>query len=527
MLLGREKPCVSVIVLATTVDFGLEKTLASLADFGDEVGEILVLCSSAKKESLESRLATHTSRGVSSLREIWCSPEHLLKDDYRIALEHSQSDYVCFLIPGAVFSGKFTKSLSELGHQDSWPDAVCYLCAYGEKNSSAAGNRITPEDVKSPSRVPDFYWVRREVALHLGLLEWTTPDSMAWHFWLSFVAHGYDAWLVSDGAMRSRFSNLDKFNRDTLRLHYAQTILYYSNLYTAHEVCAAYKIIAKHRYGVPKVDLSDSTHEITVVVPTFNRPELLSRALESIAKQTFRDFEVVVVNDGHLPVAHSIGPYAETMPIRLINHARNRGLPAARNTALSVARGKYIAYLDDDDVYLPKHLEMLWTELEKSECQVVYSNARRVRWDIEDGREVHLESDIPYGEEFSLCHLLVRNFIPVLSMMHGRECLFAVGMFDESLECQEDWDLWIRLGLQYDMIHLDEVTAEFTWRTDGSTMTSSGEEKFVESTHVIHEKYAKMSEKIESLREIQKEHLRLIRSGSDTVVEARTIVCNG
>ena len=112
-------------------------------------------------------------------------------------------------------------------------------------------------------------------------------------------------------------------------------------------------------------------------------------------------------------------------------------------------------------------------------------------------------------------------------MMHGRECLFAVGMFDESLECQEDWDLWIRLGLQYDMIHLDEVTAEFTWRTDGSTMTSSGEEKFVESTHVIHEKYAKMSEKIESLREIQKEHLRLIRSGSDTVVEARTIVCNG
>ncbi len=95
----------------------------------------------------------------------------------------------------------------------------------------------------------------------------------------------------------------------------------------------------------------------SVILTTYNRPQLLKDALDSIAHQSFKDLDVILVNDNGDPVESLLAEY--DFPVTYIRQGRNRGPAAARNTALHVARGRYVVYLDDDDLYLPDHLETL------------------------------------------------------------------------------------------------------------------------------------------------------------------------
>jgi len=93
---------------------------------------------------------------------------------------------------------------------------------------------------------------------------------------------------------------------------------------------------------------------------------MLSVALKSIARQTFRDYEVLVVNDAGEDVSGLVKGFARSMPVRLITHESERGPSAARNTGIAASRGKYIAYLDDDDYYFENHLATLHDFLQRS-----------------------------------------------------------------------------------------------------------------------------------------------------------------
>ncbi|CUQ67235.1 glycosyltransferase [Candidatus Nitrospira inopinata] len=234
---------------------------------------------------------------------------------------------------------------------------------------------------------------------------------------------------------------------------------------------------------------------VSVIVPTCNRPDRLRETLQSVLAQSYRDFEIIVVNDGNVDVSSVIGALNTDDRITLIKHDRNRGLAAARNTGIRVARGKYIAYLDDDDRYLPDHLETLVTVLEKGQCKAAYSDAWRVHEQYEEGRYVEVGRDVPYSQDFSFPHLLVMNYFPVLCVMHERSCLEEVGFFDESLFAHEDWDLWIRMAEKFPFIHVKKVTAEFTWRTDGSSMTSSTRHTYYRTTDIIYQKYRPLAER--------------------------------
>ncbi len=94
---------------------------------------------------------------------------------------------------------------------------------------------------------------------------------------------------------------------------------------------------------------------VSVLVPTYNRPARLRECLSAIARQTFRDIETIVVNDGGVPVESVIGEFADLAP-QLVNQTAQRGHVAARNRGIGIARGRYIALCDDDDVWLPDHL---------------------------------------------------------------------------------------------------------------------------------------------------------------------------
>lgn len=199
---------------------------------------------------------------------------------------------------------------------------------------------------------------------------------------------------------------------------------------------------------------------ISVVVPTKNRPEPLLQALKSIQQQTCQDFEVLLINDGGVDVSRIVKAMFPTMRISFLN-STGSGVSTARNTGLKAARGKYIAYLDDDDIYLPEHLETLVTSLESSEYKVAYSDAVQAFYVQRGKGVVCAKKELEHSKEFSYQELMVANYIPTLCMMHERSCLKSVGYFDEGLQTHEDWEFWLRLGRLYPFRHVKKVTAEY------------------------------------------------------------------
>ncbi len=237
------------------------------------------------------------------------------------------------------------------------------------------------------------------------------------------------------------------------------------------------------------VERAEDGPRVSVIVPTYNRPEKLVEALKSILNQTYQNFEVIVVNDCGADVGSLISFLDKKHQIAYLRHSKNRDRAAARNSGLKLARGKYIAYLDDDDIFYADHLETLVGFLETTAYKVAYSDARRVHQVKENGRDIGKESDQPYSRDFDQDQLLVNNFIPTLCLMHERSCLNEAGLFDERLATHEDWDLWIRLSRRYRFGHIKKLTCEFSWRTDGTSTTSQRPSDFLSTMQVIYARY--------------------------------------
>jgi len=210
---------------------------------------------------------------------------------------------------------------------------------------------------------------------------------------------------------------------------------------------------------------------VTVIVPTYNRPEFLIRALQSIVKQTFKDFEVVVVNDCGIQIEKVVNLFSHLIAIRSVRNEQNIGLAASRNVGLSLARGKYISYLDDDDAYYSDHLSKLVEAMESSNFHVVYSDAHRAVQKKFGSIYKTVSKDVFYSFDFSNELILKQNITPVTCIMHKKSCIDAVGYFDENLHAHEDWDLWVRMSRIFPFKHIKKVTCEFTWRDDGTSMT--------------------------------------------------------
>lgn len=217
---------------------------------------------------------------------------------------------------------------------------------------------------------------------------------------------------------------------------------------------------------------------ISVIVPTYARPDSLVRALQSIISQTYPHFEVLVINDGAEDIEELIDGLDPGTRIRYFRHEHNKGRSAARNTGLAYARGQYIAYLDDDDVYYPDHLETLVSFLESADYEVAYTDGLRAHKQTQGGELVTVKKDQPFSAEFDIDQLLLCNFIPVLCVMHSRECTEIMGGFDTKLDRLEDWDLLVRISRRYRFKHLESTTCEYSWRSDDANTSTASVMKF-------------------------------------------------
>jgi O-antigen biosynthesis protein len=219
---------------------------------------------------------------------------------------------------------------------------------------------------------------------------------------------------------------------------------------------------------------------VSVIVPTRNRAHLLRDALQSVEQQSYRNWEVVVVNDGGESVA-GIFP--------AIEFRASRGPAAARNAAIAGAKGQVLAFLDDDDCYKPDHLAQLVAALRSGDAGFAYTTAELVQETLADGRRRETGREVFMGGlRFSRLLLLVRNFIPINTWGVRRE-VWPDGGFDESLHYLEDWDLLLRLSSSTPFRQSDALSVEYrvTDRSDDSLSKRHDHRPAVERIYARHE----------------------------------------
>jgi glycosyltransferase involved in cell wall biosynthesis len=307
-----------------------------------------------------------------------------------------------------------------------------------------------------------------------------------WDFWIGCGAQGWVAHRVGEPLLLYRVKESSMYtdavaHDEQLR---AQIVLNHPNCYGDKDRLKAIEVLSAN--PLPR---AQNAPTVSVIVTTFCRPARLRESLLSILEQTFRDYEIIVVNDAGVDVEYVIAGLRSPQQIRYLRHSRNQGVAAARNTGMRLALGTYIAYLDDDDIFLPEHLERLVTFLQKSGAKAAYTDAYCAHVRRENGGFRILNRDIPFSFDWDNDTILVRNFVPVLCFMYERITSVAIGEFDESLTTHEDWDLWIRLSRICRPEHLKDVTCEFRVVEDGSTITSTLQADFLRTMRIIHRKY--------------------------------------
>ena len=182
---------------------------------------------------------------------------------------------------------------------------------------------------------------------------------------------------------------------------------------------------------------------VSAIITTRNRPQLLERAINSILCQTHQNIEIIIVDDAstdHTPELVEKYKHCSSIEIRYLRQAQCLGAPAARNLGISKANGKFIAGLDDDDEWMPERIENL-VEAWSPQCSFVFAKDNVIRKDNKINRNHK-------GNCYTLQCILYRNVIGNQVLVE-KEKISGVGGFDESLTACQDYDMWLRLMLEY------------------------------------------------------------------------------
>jgi glycosyltransferase involved in cell wall biosynthesis len=218
---------------------------------------------------------------------------------------------------------------------------------------------------------------------------------------------------------------------------------------------------------------------ISVVIPTYNRPVLTIDALKSVYNQDYRPIEILVVDDG------SKDETAQNIDKWLINHQdhlisglllkqKNKGGNSARNLGIKNSSGKYIAFLDSDDCWLPDKLSKQLTKFNKDDIGAVYCGMREIRLNNE---EKNTTSKRTYPQGWILDKLLIKDVTaPTSTYMIKKEVFSKVGGFDENLQARQDWDMWIRIACKYQIQCVPKVLVEYRLHTGTRTATNPDKE---------------------------------------------------
>lgn len=210
--------------------------------------------------------------------------------------------------------------------------------------------------------------------------------------------------------------------------------------------------------------------KISVIIPTHNRASFVTGAIESVLAQTYKDFEIIVVDDGSTDDTETrVKEFGDQV---LYIYQENKGPSAARNTGILNASGKYIAFCDSDDRFLPEKLEKQMRFIEyHPNCRFLYTWYYNV-----DNRGKITKTRKPIKcinkEHLQYC-LLTRKFtIRTSTVLLRKTCFKTAGLFNEKFWYSQDWDMWLRLAAYYRGYCLEEPLAEYCLHGDNRSSLS-------------------------------------------------------
>lgn len=211
------------------------------------------------------------------------------------------------------------------------------------------------------------------------------------------------------------------------------------------------------------------TPKVSVIIPAYNQANFLDNAIQSVYAQTYRDYEIVVVDDGSTDDTATVAQrHGER--IRYL-HQENRGLAGARNTGIRAASGELVALLDSDDTWLPDYLlTMVMLANRHPEASVFYCAARCMD---EGGRPLSQIVGTSAKDITDLYWVLLRsNFLIPSTITMRRSVVEQAGMFDQGFRSCEDWDLWLRLlQSKHTFIGTPSVLAQY--RVHGKSLSAN------------------------------------------------------
>lgn len=205
--------------------------------------------------------------------------------------------------------------------------------------------------------------------------------------------------------------------------------------------------------------------KVSIVIPTYDRPKFLLRAINSVIAQTEKDWELLIVDDNginttaQIETERVISQLLVDSRIRYLKHEKNKGGCAARNTGIKNSSGELLAFLDDDDEWGNNFLENFLKKIgeinqNNSSGFAIYCNNIN---EINGRATKPITHKITYYEGDVHEHLL-RGWCPSSTSLFivAKQCFDSVGMFDENLNSFQDYDMWLRISKEFKFYHIDE-----------------------------------------------------------------------
>ncbi len=262
--------------------------------------------------------------------------------------------------------------------------------------------------------------------------------------------------------------------------------------------------------------------KVSVVIPTYNRLPMLKEAVHSVLKQDFEDFELIVVDDGSTDgTAEEIEKFGGR--VRVLRSSENRGVSWARNRGITHARGKYIAFLDSDDLWMKEKLRIQVTFMDENpQYPICYTDEIWIR----RGKRVNpMAKHAKYsGWIFEKC--LPLCIISPSSAMIRRPLFSKVGLFDEALPVCEDYDFWLRTAARFPIFFINKkLIIKRGGHPDQLSNRSWGNDRYrvIALEKLLSEPYLGQEEKEMVLKEMKKKcqilYKGFIKRGKE--VEAR------
>jgi len=221
---------------------------------------------------------------------------------------------------------------------------------------------------------------------------------------------------------------------------------------------------AFHEFASRREDVEGVKPLVSILIRTVDRSAWLREALASCVNQTYENIEIVVIEDGPEKSRGIVDEFGDRIPIRYMATGERVGRAVAGNIALAEARGEWLNFLDDDDLFFADHVEVLVDAVRRRRVAGAYALAWETQTEFLDRQHAHYQEILHvtrHHQRFDRLELWHHNYLPIQAVLFNRRLFEEHGGFDPGMDHLEDWNLWTRYTLEDDFVLVEKTTSKY------------------------------------------------------------------